>query len=98
MRKLAGDLAAARRSDWGARDRVVHHYMPLIRSLADKRTQDSKAHQLLIEAGKSGLIAAISRFNPSSGVERFQLVALDYIEKYMDKPSGGLLGRLFNRR
>ncbi len=41
VRKLANDLAAARRSDWGARDRVVHHFTPLIRSLADKRTQDT---------------------------------------------------------
>jgi len=99
LRKLANDLAAARRSDWGARDRVVHHFTPLIRSLADRRTQDPKERQRLVEAGQAGLVTAISRFNPSGGPERFQLFALDYIEKRMDRPaeSGGLLSRLLRR-
>ena len=99
LRKLANDLAAARRSDWGARDRVVHHFTPLIRSLADKRTQDPREIQRLVEAGKAGLVTAIGRFDPAAGTERFQLFALDYIEKRMDRPAGagGFFSRLLRR-
>lgn len=99
LRKLANDLAAARRSDWSARDRVVHHFTPLICSLADRRTQDPQARQRLIEAGKAGLVTAIGRFNPATGAERFQLFALEFIEHRMDNPDkrGGLLSRLLRR-
>ncbi len=100
LRKLSADLTAARRNDWEARDRIISSFTPLLRKLAEQHTADAAQRARLIEAGKAGIVTAIRKFNPDQGAERFQLFALEFIEKQMDrKPSsGGILSRLFGSR
>ncbi len=99
-RILAHNLTAAKRGDWEAKKVIVSTFTPLIRTLAERRTSDIPAQNKLIESGKEGLGVAIKKFNAARGADRFQLFALDFIERHMDAPppSGGFLSRIFGPR
>jgi DNA-directed RNA polymerase specialized sigma subunit len=85
--------------DFQARDALIQHYMPILSKLAKKRSSSSKEFNETIEAGKAGLCEAARKYKPSVGPDKFQVFALDFIEKAMDKgsSSGGFLARLLGR-
>jgi len=90
------DVEACRRNDWEAKTRLVQAFMPLLASLAKKRSQDAARLNRYIEAGKEGLSAAVKHYKSQSANGKFQVYALDYIEDQMnrvDKP--GIFSRLF---
>lgn len=94
---IVRDVEACKRSDWEAKTRLVQMFMPLMTSLAKKRTQDTAAHNRYIEAGKEGLATATKRFRPGSD-GKFQVFALKFIDEAMeraDKP--GFFARLFGQ-
>lgn len=82
---LEKDLRAAKKGDWEARHRVERNLMPLLKNLAEKRTDNTAAFNRMIEAGKSGIATAIRKVNTDIPGDRFQIFALPYIEEAMDK-------------
>ena len=99
LRLLDRDIVACSRGDWEAKNRLIKSFMPLFLSLAKKRTQETARINQYVEAGKNGLIAACKKYKASIGADRFQIFALDFIEKSMndaDRPRG-FFARLFGR-
>jgi DNA-directed RNA polymerase specialized sigma subunit len=99
-RILEADILAAKRGDWMARNNLVKEFMPLLQSLAEKRSTDTATINRCMDAGKQGLFQAAKRYKPAVGPEGFQVFALDFIEKRMDgdaKGGGGFLSRLFGK-
>ncbi len=91
------DVEACKKNDWEAKTRLVQTFMPLLTSLAKKRTQETAVLNRYIEAGKEGLIDASKHFNPASGT-KFQLFALNYIEQAMNRVNRpGFFARIFGR-
>jgi DNA-directed RNA polymerase specialized sigma subunit len=98
LKALEQDLAAAKRGDWESRHRVERSLMPLLTSLARKRSAENADINRLIECGKEGIAVAIRKFKPGTHGDRFQMFALPFIEARMDKPAHrGFLARLFGR-
>jgi len=98
IKALEKDLAAAKRGDWEAKHRVERAMMPLVTTLARKRTSDNAEINRLIEGGKEGIATAIRKFKAGTDADRFQIFALPFIEARMDKPArSGFLARLFGR-
>ena len=96
-RSIERDVERCRRNDWEAKTRLVQAFMPLLTSLARKRAQESAGINRYIDAGKEGLIRATRHYKAADGL-KFQVFALDFIEKNMnriDRP--GLFSRLFGR-
>jgi DNA-directed RNA polymerase specialized sigma subunit len=99
MRLLDRDIVACNRGDWEAKNRLIKVFMPLFLSLAKKRSQENAKINQYVEAGKSGLAEACKKYKSSMGADRFQIFALDFIEKamtHLDRPQGffaRLLGR-----
>jgi DNA-directed RNA polymerase specialized sigma subunit len=92
------DLQGCRRGDWEAKTRLIQAFMPLLTSLARKRSQDTAAINRYIEAGKEGLQTAARHFKAASNT-KFEIFALTFIENAMDRTDRpGLLARLFGRR
>lgn len=95
---LEKDLIAAKRGDWEARHRVERSLMPLLTSLAKKRSEDIPSINKHLEAGKEGIAVAIKKFKTGTHGDRFQIFALPFIESAMDKPKrSGFFARLFGR-
>jgi len=95
------EILAAKGGDWNAKSHLARTFLPLLTSLAQKRTSDTGEINRYIEAGKQGLFKAIKKYKSSVGAENFQLFALDYIESGMDSRAGGkkgLLSRLFGKK
>lgn len=91
-------ILAAGKGDWTAKEQLATAFMPLLKSLAEKYASEPSKIDKFIEAGKSGLFTAAKKYKPSIGVDRFQVFALDYIEKRMNKlTGGGFLSGLFAR-
>jgi len=90
-------LSAARDGDFAARDMLVQHYMPLLTSMAKKRSHEVKEINSLIDRGKEGLALAAKKSKPSMDAAKFKLFALDFIEKSMDKSGGGFFSKLFGK-
>ncbi len=91
------DVAACKRGDWEAKTRLIQTFMPLMTSLAKKRSSDTSAINRHIEAGKEGLLYAVRHYKPSSNA-KFQIFALPHIEDAMDRLSRpGFFARLFGR-
>ncbi len=90
-------ILATGNGDFEARDTLYQHYLPLLTSLAKKRTSNVAEINQFIERGKAGLITATRKYKTSIGSDKFKLFALNYIEKSMDAGSGkgGLFSRLF---
>jgi len=93
---LEQDIAAARKGDWQARENVLRGFLPLITSMAEKRTAEPEARTQCIEAAREGLVKAMNKYRPGSA-RGFQLFAVEFIEAAMDRAQkgGGFLGRLF---
>jgi DNA-directed RNA polymerase sigma subunit (sigma70/sigma32) len=99
LRLLDRDIVACSRGDWEAKNRLFKTFMPLFLSLARKRSQENARINQYVEAGKTGLLSACKKYKPSMGADRFQIFALDFIEKGMtviDHPRG-FFARLFGR-
>jgi DNA-directed RNA polymerase specialized sigma subunit len=94
---LERDIMAAKKGDWNAKNNLVRTFMPLLTSLAEKRSKDLPSINNYIEAGKEGVFKAAKKYNPSVGAERFHIFAVEFIEKSMDKrdKGGGFWARLF---
>jgi DNA-directed RNA polymerase sigma subunit (sigma70/sigma32) len=96
-RSIERDVEGCRRNDWEAKTRLIQTFMPLLTSLARKRTQETAGINRYIEAGKEGLIHAARHYKGVTGV-KFQVFALDYIEKKMNRMEHpGFFSRLFGR-
>ena len=92
------DVEACRRNDWEAKTRLIQAFIPLLTSLAKKRTQDTAVLNRYIEAGKEGLVDAARHYKSVAANGKFQVFALSYIEDamtHLDKP--GFFSRLFRR-
>ncbi|MFT7488133.1 MAG: DNA-directed RNA polymerase specialized sigma subunit [Candidatus Promineifilaceae bacterium] len=96
---LESKILAAKRGDWDAKSALGRSFLPLITSLAEKRSSDISEINTFIAAGKEGLFAAARKYKRDIGPVDFQLFALDFIEAHMDKPgkSGGFFGKLFKK-
>ena len=91
------DVEGCRHNDWEAKTRLVQAFMPLLTSLARKRTHETTDFNRYIEAGKDGLINATRHYKAGTTV-KFQVFALNYIEDQMDRLNRpGFLARLFGR-
>lgn len=105
---LEHDVQAARHGDWNAKNSLVRTFMPLLHSLAEKRGTGNSEINRLIEAGKNGLFAASRKYKGGPGTERFQIFAVNFVEKEMDRELAvmrdeqnphprGFFARLFGR-
>jgi DNA-directed RNA polymerase specialized sigma subunit len=91
------DVEGCKKNDWEAKSRLIQTFMPLLTSLAKKRTQETAILNRFIEAGKEGLTDAAKHFNASSNT-KFQLFALNYIEQAMNRVNRpGFFARIFGR-
>ena len=90
-------VLATQNGDWSAKNQLGKAFQPLLKSLAQKLSQDSAAENLLIEAGKQGLFKAVKKYKKGMGLDKFELIAVNYIESAMNKQGkggGGFLSRL----
>ena len=98
---IARDVAAVKAGDWNAKNSLVRAFQHLLTSLADMRAHgDEGKHNRYMDAGKEGLFKAAKKYNAKSNGSNFQLFALDYIERAMDRVDsggGGFLARLFGK-
>ena len=91
-------ILAAKEGDFEARDALLQHYMPLLTSLAKKRSADITEINQLIEGGKAGLLNATRKYKPGIGPDKFKLFALDFIERGMsDATHHGFFSRFFKK-
>ena len=92
-------ILATKKGDWNAKNNLVRTFLPLLSSLAEKRTSDMTQKNKLIDAGKEGLFTAARKFKEGMGADKFQVFALDYIESSMDNlgKDVGFFARLFGR-
>ena len=99
LKAVERDILATQKGDWNAKNNLARTFTPLLTSLAEKRSSDQATINRLVEAGKEGLLTAARKYKPSIGAERFQIFALDFIEKSMDSAShsGGGLGGFFRK-
>jgi DNA-directed RNA polymerase specialized sigma subunit len=99
LQELQQTILAAKRGDWSANNDLVRRFTPLLKSLAEKRASNNAADlNKFIEAGKKGLASAAKKYRKGMRPEKFQVFALDFIERHMDRASkggGGLLSRMF---
>ena len=98
MQVLEQDLKAAKRGDWNAKKRVYSSMLNILNDFAHKRSSSNEEVNVLLEAGKQGIDQAIKKFKLNLGADRFQIFALTFIEKKMDKPkSGKLFSKIFGK-
>jgi DNA-directed RNA polymerase specialized sigma subunit len=94
------EILAAKGGDWEAKNNLARRFAPLLTSLAQKRTADTGEINKFIEAGKKGLLKAAGKYKSNIHPDKFQVFALDFIEREMNiaaKGGGGFLARLFGR-
>ena len=93
---LIRDVVAAKQGDWKAKNHLAQTFMPLITSLAQKRSNDKSEINRYIEAGKDGLFKAVKKYKDNKP-EGFQLFALNFIEESMNKAikGKGFFSKLF---
>ena len=99
-RILERDVLAAKKGDWTARDNLARSFDHLLSSLAHKRSSDPAEVNRYMEAGKKDLSTAARKYTKSMGPSKFQIMALDHIEKAMDRAATGgcFFARLFGRK
>jgi DNA-directed RNA polymerase specialized sigma subunit len=93
------DVANAVQGDWQAKGRLIQAFIPVMTAMARKKTTDTAGINDYVEAGENGLLRAAQRYKPTGNPGKFQIFAVDFIEKAMDdleKPRG-FLARLFSR-
>jgi DNA-directed RNA polymerase specialized sigma subunit len=98
-RVLERDIAAAKKGDWNAKNNLARTFMPLLTSLAEKRSKELRAINEYIEAGKEGVFKAARKFDLSEGGERFNIFVVEYVGDAMDRrdKGAGFWARLFGR-
>jgi DNA-directed RNA polymerase specialized sigma subunit len=91
-----GEIQACKMGDWEAKHRMVRAFTPLMTNLARKRAPEGKPEKIniLLEAGKAGLMRACKKYSPEVGSGKFQIFALNYIEESMDSIGTGLFSRI----
>ncbi len=97
-RVMENEIIACKRGDFEAEKRMLRKFMPLLTSLARKRSQEPPVINMCIEAGKKGLKKAIQKYKPSVGADKFRIFAVEYIEKSIDdslQEKKGFFARLF---
>ncbi len=96
---LMRDVNAAKKGDWNAKNHLAQTLMPLLTSIAQKRSSNTADINNYIEAGKKGLFDAVKKYKDGVTPGGFQVFALGFMEKEMDsahkKKSGGFFSRLF---
>lgn len=99
LKTLERDILATKKGDWNAKNNLIRTFMPLLASLAEKRSSDNAQKNKLMDAGKDGLFAAARKYKENMGPERFQVFALDFIEEHMENSGKnvGFFARLFGR-
>ncbi|MBN1670251.1 MAG: hypothetical protein JXR37_04420 [Kiritimatiellae bacterium] len=99
-RALEQVIDRCNKGDWEAKEVLVSTFMALLRTMATKRAADPRLAVRYIDAGKKGLFRAAQKYKPSIGPEKFQVFAVDFIEREMDSVDKrkGFLGRLFGGR
>lgn len=90
------EIQACKLGDWEAKHRMVRTFTPLMNNLARKRAPEGKPEKIniLLEAGKAGLMRACKKYTPDVGSAKFQIFALNYIEESMDSIGTGLFARI----
>lgn len=96
MRDLERIILAAKNGDWDAKNNLAQRFTPLLTSLAEKRSKNAQDSGKLIEAGKAGLQKAVRKYRKSVHPEKFQVFALDFIEREMTNVLNGG-GSFFSR-
>jgi DNA-directed RNA polymerase specialized sigma subunit len=95
---LERDILATQRGDWTARQNMAKAFLPLISSLAQKRSSDPTKRAELVSAGKEGVIRAARKYRREEGPHQFRIQAAAEIEQAMERAgSKGFLARLFGR-
>jgi len=89
------DIEACKRGDWEAKARIMNAFMPLISMLARKKGKDTSQINAMIEAGKSGILDAVREYKPSGDAKKFQVFALEFIERRMLGKKPGFWSSLF---
>jgi hypothetical protein len=97
---LERDILATKKGNWTARNNLAKSFDHLLSSLAHKRSNDPAEVSRYLEAGRNGLYAAAKKYTSGMGISKFQIIALDHIEKAMDRAAagGGFFARLFGRK
>lgn len=98
--QLKAVLDGVRTGDWKFKQQLTKQFMPLLTTMAEKRASDIPTINALIEAGTEGLQEAATKFGKNESPAKFQLFALNFIEKSMDglnKAKEGFFARLFKR-
>jgi DNA-directed RNA polymerase specialized sigma subunit len=81
----------------GAKD-LRREFEPLIQSLAVRRSRGDRAEQArLVEQGVEGLLKAARKFKLSTDVAKFNLFAVNHIQKAMDGKNKGFFARILGR-
>lgn len=93
------DILGAKKGDWNAKNSLVRTFLPLIASLAEKRSKDPHSLNDYVEAGKDGLFRAARKYTPGEGIEKFDIFVVDFIDEAMNRhdKGGGFWSRLFGR-
>jgi hypothetical protein len=96
--RIIQDILAMQRGEWDARDRVDRHFEPFLKTLTTKRSGDPEEQKELYERAKEGLHKAVMKFTPDMTVDKFKVMALDDIEKSMNKGNDkGFFKKLFGQ-
>ncbi len=82
---LEKNIRAAKKGDWEARHHVERNLMPLLKKLAEKRSDNTATFNKMIESGKAGIANALRKVPADTPGDRFQIFALPYIEEAMDR-------------
>ncbi len=91
-RVMEHEIMACKKGDFEAEKRMVKKFMPLLTSMARKRSSEPAVINACIDAGKHGLKKAIHKYKPSIGADKFRIFAVDYIETSIDKSLQGKKG------
>ena len=85
-------ILAVKAGDWNAKELLANEFMPLLTSLAERRSKEKAVINTLIEAGKKGLFKAAQKYVHKIHPEKFRIFALTFIEKEMDNALTGKKG------
>lgn len=96
-RELDRDIRGAKSNDWNAKSRLHKTFLPLLTTMAQKRSSDQGRINELVEKGKEGLNRAAKKFNPDTGADKFRIFAVSFVEDAMDGKGGGFFAKLFGK-
>jgi hypothetical protein len=97
-RVLEREILGSKRGDWTAKQSLTKTFLPLIISLANKRSEDRAKINEYVEAGKTAVIKASKKHKASDGPHKFRILAADFIETALDSvDKGSFLSRLFGK-